>query len=137
MPVCCHDLLRAEILIDPTDDFSLDLDLSVPASSSSLKPTTTSEAHSPTGSAPATPTEKEAPAVNAVWHYVLSGSRRRPRRWLGPVGTHLASDSRTLSHEQGNKLLVSRFRGDQPYICDWPGCVHVERCRYMVFWVHG
>jgi hypothetical protein len=50
------------------------------------------------------------------------------------VGAHLASGARTLSREQGNKLLASRFRGDRLYICDWPGCVHAEeRRKYMVF----
>jgi len=65
---------------------------------------------------------------------VVAGSRRHPRRWLGTVGAHLASGSWTLSREQGNKLLASRFRGDQLYLCDWPGCVHAEeRRKYMVF----
>uniref|UniRef100_A0A0D9ZY55 Phytochrome A-associated F-box protein n=1 Tax=Oryza glumipatula TaxID=40148 RepID=A0A0D9ZY55_9ORYZ len=65
---------------------------------------------------------------------VASGSRRRARRWLGTVAAHLASGSWTLSREQGNKLLASRFRGDRLYICDWPGCVHAEeRRKYMVF----
>jgi hypothetical protein len=50
------------------------------------------------------------------------------------VGAHLASGSWTLSREQGNKLLASRFRGDQLYLCDRPGCMHVEeRHKYMVF----
>ncbi|PQQ03094.1 phytochrome A-associated F-box protein [Prunus yedoensis var. nudiflora] len=34
----------------------------------------------------------------------------------------------------GNKLLHSRFRGDCLYLCDWPGCVHIEEKRnYMLF----
>ncbi|KAM0850252.1 hypothetical protein ACQ4PT_053195 [Festuca glaucescens] len=182
MSVCCPGLLRAGILLEPSDDFGLELDigpdLSIPAvSSSSLEPTATSEsrtsaepkpseppasdaavwslyddlyldaaydctseAHIPAGPgpapAPAPPAEEEAPApaVNAVRRGVVSGTRRRPRRWLGPVGAHLASGSWTLSREQGNKLLASRFRGDRLYICDWPGCVHAEeRRKYMVF----
>lgn len=48
--------------------------------------------------------------------------------------SHLASGIRNLSREQGIKLLSSRFKGDSLYICDWPGCVHVEEKRnYMLF----
>ncbi|CAI9288687.1 unnamed protein product [Lactuca saligna] len=48
--------------------------------------------------------------------------------------SHLASGAWNLSREQGNKLLASRFRGDCLYICDWPGCVHIEEKRnYMLF----
>ncbi|KAK6940991.1 hypothetical protein RJ641_030522 [Dillenia turbinata] len=48
--------------------------------------------------------------------------------------SHLASGVWNLSREQGNKLLASRFRGDCLYICDWPGCVHIEEKRnYMLF----
>ncbi|CBI36850.3 unnamed protein product, partial [Vitis vinifera] len=51
-----------------------------------------------------------------------------------PLRSHLASGVWNLSREQGNKLLASRFRGDCLYICDWPGCVHVEEKRnYMLF----
>ncbi|XP_057782323.1 phytochrome A-associated F-box protein [Salvia miltiorrhiza] len=49
-------------------------------------------------------------------------------------GSHLASGIWNLSREQGNKLLASRFKGDSLYICDRPGCVHVEEKRnYMLF----
>ncbi|KAL7083037.1 hypothetical protein ACP275_14G138200 [Erythranthe tilingii] len=52
----------------------------------------------------------------------------RPRR------SHLASGIWNLSREQGNKLLASRFKGDCLYICDWPGCIHIEEKRnYMLF----
>ncbi|CAM8904791.1 unnamed protein product [Rhodiola kirilowii] len=48
--------------------------------------------------------------------------------------SHLASGIWNLCREQGNKLLASRFRGDCLYICDWPGCVHIEEKRnYMLF----
>lgn len=48
--------------------------------------------------------------------------------------SHLASGSWNLSREQGNKLLASRFKGDCLYICDWPGCIHIEEKRnYMLF----
>lgn len=195
MSVCCPGLLRAGILLEPTDDFGLELDigpdLTVPASSSSsLEPTATSSPHPPKTAEPAEsevesrtiaepklseppaedaavwslyddlyldaaydcPAEAQIPAAsasapaaeaaeaetpaaaNAAQRGVVLGSRRRPRRWLGPVGAHLASGSWTLSREQGNKLLASRFRGDRLYICDWPGCVHAEeRRKYMVF----
>ncbi|XP_052183088.1 phytochrome A-associated F-box protein [Diospyros lotus] len=56
------------------------------------------------------------------------------RKTRGSFGSHLASGVRSLSREQGNKLLASRFRGDCLYICDWPGCVHSEEKRnYMLF----
>lgn len=61
-------------------------------------------------------------------------SLKRKREWVGPVKAHLASGSWKLSREQGNKLLASRFRGDSLYICEWPGCVHMEeRRKYMLF----
>ncbi|KDP28156.1 hypothetical protein JCGZ_13927 [Jatropha curcas] len=48
--------------------------------------------------------------------------------------SHLASGVWNLTREQGNKLLASRFRDDCLYICDWPGCVHIEEKRnYMLF----
>ncbi|KAL0437614.1 UNVERIFIED_CONTAM: Phytochrome A-associated F-box protein [Sesamum radiatum] len=48
--------------------------------------------------------------------------------------SHLASGIWNLSREQGNKLLAGRFKGDCLYICDWPGCIHVEEKRnYMLF----
>ncbi|WCJ21324.1 F-box family protein [Euphorbia peplus] len=48
--------------------------------------------------------------------------------------SHLASGIWNLRREQGNKLLASRFRGDCLYVCDWPGCVHMEEKRnYMLF----
>lgn len=60
------------------------------------------------------------------------GSKRR--RICRPFWSHLASGVWNLSREQGNKLLASRFKGDCLYICDWPGCVHVEEKRnYMLF----
>ncbi|KAL8548666.1 hypothetical protein ACS0TY_007808 [Phlomoides rotata] len=56
------------------------------------------------------------------------------RKICRPNRSHLASGIWNLSREQGNKLLASRFKGDCLYICDWPGCVHVEEKRnYMLF----
>lgn len=60
-----------------------------------------------------------------------SGSKKR--RIQRPVRSHLASGTWSLSREQGNKLLASRFRDDALYICDWPGCIHAEARRsYML-----
>lgn len=59
---------------------------------------------------------------------------KKRRKICRSLGSHLASGARNLSREQGNKLLASRFRGDCLYICDWPGCIHVEEKRsYMLF----
>ncbi|GAB4858911.1 hypothetical protein Ancab_010384 [Ancistrocladus abbreviatus] len=64
------------------------------------------------------------------------GFSTRKRRRRGPVAkrSHLATGVWNLSREEGNKLLASRFREDCLYICDWPGCVHIEEKRnYMLF----
>ncbi|KAF4384890.1 hypothetical protein G4B88_000286 [Cannabis sativa] len=56
------------------------------------------------------------------------------RKVCRSMRSHLASGFWTLSREQGNKLLHSRFRGDCLYICNLPGCVHFEEKRnYMLF----
>ncbi|XP_039136838.1 phytochrome A-associated F-box protein [Dioscorea cayenensis subsp. rotundata] len=71
------------------------------------------------------------PPADAV---VQAPCRKRKRQLSGHVDSHLASGVWNLSREQGNKLLASRFRGDCLYICDWPGCLHVEEKRnYMLF----
>lgn len=58
----------------------------------------------------------------------------KKRKVCRSLRSHLASGVWNLSREQGNKLLASRFRGDCLYICDWPGCVHIEEKRnYMLF----
>lgn len=58
----------------------------------------------------------------------------KKRKISRSLRSHLASGIWNLSREQGNKLLASRFKGDSLYICDWPGCVHVEERRnYMLF----
>ncbi|CAN6337864.1 unnamed protein product [Urochloa humidicola] len=209
LSVCCPGLLRAGVLLEPTDDFGLELDIGpdvpirgpAPAadvnSAEGLEATATSRDRSgdvavarggagagasadaawslyddlyldaaydcssepqipPAAAAPdpappaireaeeeeeeeeeeeANPTAAGASCGGGVARRgVVAGSRRHPRRWLGTVGAHLATGSWTLSREQGNKLLASRFRGDQLYLCDWPGCVHAEeRRKYMVF----
>lgn len=59
---------------------------------------------------------------------------QKRRKICRSMRSHLASGVWNLSREQGNKLLRSRFRGDCLYICDWPGCVHIEEKRnYMIF----
>lgn len=55
------------------------------------------------------------------------------RKFCRSLKSHLASGVWRLSREQGNKLLASRFRDDCLYICDWPGCVHIEKRNYMLF----
>ncbi|KAG8389486.1 hypothetical protein BUALT_Bualt02G0234400 [Buddleja alternifolia] len=56
------------------------------------------------------------------------------RKIYRSLKSHLASGIWNLSREQGNKLLASRFKSDCLYICDWPGCIHVEEKRnYMLF----
>ncbi|KAG0580841.1 hypothetical protein KC19_4G204100 [Ceratodon purpureus] len=47
---------------------------------------------------------------------------------------HLAKGAWSLSREQGNIMLASRFRDDSLFICDWPGCHHQgEKRVYKVF----
>ncbi|XP_058082795.1 phytochrome A-associated F-box protein [Magnolia sinica] len=71
-------------------------------------------------------------AVIEVGHEISVTNKRR--KLCQAVESHLASGAWNLSREQGNKLLASRFRGDCLYICDWPGCVHMEEKRnYMLF----
>ncbi|KAK3194089.1 hypothetical protein Dsin_025399 [Dipteronia sinensis] len=61
-------------------------------------------------------------------------SCNKKRKVCRSLRSHLASGVWNLCREQGNKLLASRFRGDCLYICDWPGCVHIEEKRnYMLF----
>ncbi|XP_041021997.1 phytochrome A-associated F-box protein-like [Juglans microcarpa x Juglans regia] len=58
--------------------------------------------------------------------------KRRKISW--GMQSHLASGVWNLSREQGSKLLARQFRDDCLYVCDWPGCVHVEEKRnYMLF----
>lgn len=58
---------------------------------------------------------------------------KRRKIWRS-MRSHLASGVWNLCRGQGNKLLASRFRRDCLYICDWPGCVHIEEKRnYMLF----
>ncbi|KAM7521478.1 hypothetical protein LguiA_011380 [Lonicera macranthoides] len=74
--------------------------------------------------------DKEGGVVNTSCDSALCKRRKVCRS----LRSHLASGVWNLNREQGNKLLASRFRGDCLYICDWPGCVHMEEKRnYMLF----
>ncbi|XP_057963879.1 phytochrome A-associated F-box protein [Malania oleifera] len=73
-------------------------------------------------------------SVNAGTGITRGVSVCKRKKICRSMRSHLASGVWNLSREQGNKLLASRFRGDCLYICDWPGCVHVEEKRnYMLF----
>ncbi|XP_031498850.1 phytochrome A-associated F-box protein-like [Nymphaea colorata] len=70
----------------------------------------------------------------AVDNLETIGYNVKRRKKFRSTDAHLASGIWNLSREQGNKLLASRFRGDCLYICDWPGCEHVEEERnYKLF----
>lgn len=91
-----------------------------------------SETHDPT---PSPPENKivvdETPLQN---YQEFSKKRKIDGVYSTPVNAHLASGAWNLSREQGSKLLANRFRGDSLYICDWPGCIHVEEKRnYKLF----
>ncbi|KAL3531463.1 hypothetical protein ACH5RR_010785 [Cinchona calisaya] len=56
------------------------------------------------------------------------------RKFCTSLMPHLNLGVWNLSREQGNKLLASRFKWDCLYVCDWPGCVHIEdKQNYMLF----
>lgn len=58
----------------------------------------------------------------------------KKRKVNGSLSSHLATGKWTLSREQGSKLLARQFRDDCLYVCDWPGCVHLEEKRkYRLF----
>jgi hypothetical protein len=58
----------------------------------------------------------------------------KKRKINGSLSSHLATGKWTLSREQGSKLLARQFRDDCLYVCDWPGCVHLEEKRkYRIF----
>ncbi|KAL7125626.1 hypothetical protein ABFS83_14G129800 [Erythranthe nasuta] len=64
----------------------------------------------------------------------IAAACKRRKICVRSRSSHLASGIWNLSREQGNKLLASRFKGDCLYICDWPGCIHIEEKRnYMLF----
>ncbi|XP_010429697.1 PREDICTED: phytochrome A-associated F-box protein-like [Camelina sativa] len=160
LAVCCPGLFHAGILLE-NSDFGLERELG-PDQSLDRKPTPTDlacddgEVSKPVGSGIETTSfwslyddlytdTLSAPPEDStdVQEEEIETSEIRPGRDL-PVrkrrkicrslGSHLASGAWNLSREQGNKLLASRFRGDCLYICNWPGCIHVEEKRnYMLF----
>ncbi|KAL7226810.1 hypothetical protein ACSBR1_021811 [Camellia fascicularis] len=78
--------------------------------------------------------EMDEEPENGVVKTACDFSVCKRRKICRSLRSHLASGVWNLSREQGNKLLASRFRGDCLYICDWPGCVHIEEKRnYMLF----
>ncbi|KAL3517444.1 hypothetical protein ACH5RR_020033 [Cinchona calisaya] len=85
------------------------------------------------------PDDRHSEVVVEPERGVLRPSREFPnvckrRKICRSLRSHLAQGVWNLSREQGNKLLASRFKGDCLYICDWPGCVHIEEKRnYMLF----
>lgn len=79
-------------------------------------------------------TSKEPENVNTSTQPSGQFTISKRRKIYRSLSSHLASGVWNLSREQGNKLLASRFRGDCLYICDRPGCVHIEEKRnYMLF----
>lgn len=91
-----------------------------------------SETHDPTPSPPESENVfDEMPLTN---YQEFSKKRKIDSVYSSPVNAHLASGAWNLSREQGSKLLANRFRDDSLYICDWPGCIHVEEKRnYKLF----
>ncbi|XP_020585695.1 phytochrome A-associated F-box protein-like [Phalaenopsis equestris] len=91
-----------------------------------------SETHDPTPSPPEN--ENAWGAMPRTSYQDVSKKRKIDGVYSSPVTAHLASGAWNLSREQGSKLLANRFRDDSLYICEWPGCIHVEEKRnYKLF----
>ncbi|MED6173017.1 hypothetical protein PIB30_055396 [Stylosanthes scabra] len=74
----------------------------------------------------------QPPSSSSVVEEEKEEERKKKRKVVR--SSHLASGTRNLSREQGSKLLARQFRDDWLYICEWPGCVHVEEKRnYRLF----
>ncbi|RZR97414.1 hypothetical protein BHM03_00026608 [Ensete ventricosum] len=160
--VCCPGLLRAGVLLEHSD-FGLERDIgphrsvtfcSSSSTSSSFPPIPPSHIHPETADScwslfddlyfdtvydhsefqdAALSPIYSSPSETAV-RVGSAATKKRKKQQVGPAGAHLASGPWTVSREQGNKLLASRFRGDCLYMCDWPGCVHAgEKRKYMLF----
>ncbi|CAH2071960.1 unnamed protein product [Thlaspi arvense] len=162
LAVCCPGLLHAGILLE-NSDFGLERELGPDQSLDRLdpKPIPTDparddgEVSNPIGSTLETssfwslyddlytdtlsaPPEESVEEQDEIETSEIRPGRdlpaRKRRKICRSLGSHLASGAWNLSREQGNKLLASRFRGDCLYICNWPGCIHVEEKRnYMLF----
>ncbi|KAI9181324.1 hypothetical protein LWI28_013856 [Acer negundo] len=161
LSVCCPGLLHSGVLLE-NSDFGLERELgpdsnyrsssSIPSTASSTEPCSSnlepvsdcswslfddlyydtvynkSESQDDGGIVAAEDVENSAVEVGR------ESSCNKKRKVCRSLRSHLASGVWNLCREQGNKLLASRFRGDCLYICDWPGCVHIEEKRnYMLF----
>ncbi|OIV95373.1 hypothetical protein TanjilG_14527 [Lupinus angustifolius] len=163
LTVCCPGLLHAGILLNDTSDFGLHRDLGPDQPLTVIQSHNSNHNSNDVVSVAATissetkeswslfddlyydtvynPSEEcEPQEYNSVQNDAVSecvvavaetnGCNKRS----GSQGSHLASGVWNLSREQGGKLLGRQFRDDALYVCDWPGCVHVEEKRkYMVF----
>ncbi|XP_024010160.1 phytochrome A-associated F-box protein [Eutrema salsugineum] len=162
LAVCCPGLFHAGILLE-NSDFGLERELGPDESLNRLDPIPTptdparndGEVTKPVGSTlettsfwslyddlytdtlsapPEDSVEKEEEIETSEIRPGRDLPVRKRRKIFRSLGSHLASGGWNLSREQGNKLLASRFRGDCLYICNWPGCIHVEEKRnYMLF----
>ncbi|KAM5564031.1 phytochrome A-associated F-box protein [Rosa sericea] len=158
LAVCCPGLLHSGVLFE-NSDFGLERELGPDHSyrpqsqSQSQSEPSSSQIHQPPPPAPDCAwslyddlyfdtlyddSESDAVAApeneNGVVSVVGEFPIRKRRKICRSMRSHLASGVWNLNREQGNKLLHSRFRGDCLYICDWPGCVHIEEKRnYMLF----
>ncbi|XP_050364946.1 phytochrome A-associated F-box protein [Argentina anserina] len=155
LAVCCPGLLHSGILLD-NSDFGLERELGPDHQSQSQSSSAAQITHeqqplppsdcawslyddlyfdtvyddSEAATTAAAPAENTTAGVSVVGEFPISKRRKICRS----MRSHLASGAWNLSREPGNKLLHSRFRGDCLYICDWPGCIHVEdRRSYMLF----
>ncbi|XP_030543306.1 phytochrome A-associated F-box protein isoform X2 [Rhodamnia argentea] len=145
LAVCCPGLLHAGVLLEnsdfglerelgPNEDFSRS-DRPQPDSSSSATAANASSSSSSSINCQGVQLGDEDVAVERGYVKVGGDTNACKRRkiWRS-MRSHLASGVWNLCREQGNKLLASRFRGDCLYLCDWPGCVHIEEKRnYMLF----
>ncbi|KAL9141834.1 hypothetical protein ABFS82_14G131000 [Erythranthe guttata] len=136
LAVCCPGLIHSGVPLD-NSDFGIDddqsykehglLEFTVPEEGipeSSTVPASTWSLHDDLLFG-----ESSIPAADSI-----AACKRRKICVVRPRRSHLASGIWNLSREQGNKLLASRFKGDCLYICDWPGCIHIEEKRnYMLF----
>ncbi|KAI7992320.1 Phytochrome A-associated F-box protein [Camellia lanceoleosa] len=158
LAVCCPGLLHAEVLLENSDFglergvgpdenyhenrlFQLGQSRTMPSSSAiegnSEAVVSGSECYFDTvynASESQDRSEMDEEPENGVVKTACDFSVCKRRKICRSLRSHLASGVWNLSREQGNKLLDSRFGGDCLYICDRPGCDHIEEERdYMLF----
>ncbi|XP_042516382.1 phytochrome A-associated F-box protein isoform X2 [Macadamia integrifolia] len=136
LSICCPGLFRAGVLLE-NSDFGLERELG-PDENYLSTALGSSRVTEPSSTPPSSSLDSSTSAAQLDGVVVKKGRgysiAKRRRKSCRSVKSHLASGVWNLSREQGNKLLASRFRGDCLYICDWPGCVHIEEKRkYMLF----